>query len=72
MVKAAIKKANGRIALAATKLDMSSQVLHDRVNKNREPMRMRKLAKHALPRRKLNREAAFSFDIADAVSLPTF
>jgi hypothetical protein len=36
MVKAALKKTNGRIALAAAKLNMSRQALHDRVNRNPE------------------------------------
>lgn len=39
MVKAALKKTNGRIALAAAKLNMSRQGLHDRVSKNVELQR---------------------------------
>ena len=36
MVKAALKKTNGRISLAAAKLNMSRQALHHRVNRNPE------------------------------------
>jgi Bacterial regulatory protein, Fis family len=36
MVRAALKKTNGRISLAAAKLNMSRQALHDRVNRNPE------------------------------------